>query len=275
MDFRALHAFRMIAETGSISAAAERLGTVQSALSARIGQFEASVGEPLFERLPRGIRLTSAGVRLLPYAERIERLTAEAMTAARSRQANLSGPFRLGAIEVAAASVLPATLCSFLGDHPEIDLHLRTGVSRELAASLDAGELDAAIIAEGAGRHSLASLSLDHIPLALFLPPDRAPETLEQAFAFGIGCVCRARLEALVHRRRWSMRTVELGSVEAIFGCVAAGLGITVLPRMLGADRMVEAKPAGHLDLFLIYRPEVDCKARALAAAYAATGRSV
>ncbi|NTG48132.1 LysR family transcriptional regulator [Agrobacterium rhizogenes] len=275
MDLRALHAFRMIAETGSITAAAARLGTVQSALSARIGQFEASIGETLFERLPRGIRLTAAGVRLLPYAERMERLTAEAMTAVRGRQPDLSGPFRLGAIEVAAASVLPATLSSFLGSHPEVDLHLRTEVSRELAASLDAGELDAAIIAEDVGRHGLASLSLDHMPLALFQPADRAPETLEQAFAFGKGCVCRDRLEALVHRRRWNMRIVELGSVDAIFGCVAAGLGVAVLPRMLGAGRVLESKPAGHLDLFLIYRPEADAKARALAASYTPIEHSV
>lgn len=266
MDLRALHAFRIVAETGSITSAAARLGTVQSALSARINQFEAAVGEPLFERLPRGIRLTPAGSRLLPYAERIERLAVEAVSAARGRQPDLTGQLRLGVIEIAAASVLPETLGRFLAAHREIDLSLSTGLSRDLVASLEAGDIDAVIVAEGFDRSAFISRALGRLPLALFRPMDRTPETLEQAFAFGTGCVCRARLEGIIHRRRWNMRVVELGSIDAILGCVEAGIGVTLMPEMLGAGRAVAAESVGQLGLVLICRAEADAMAQALAA---------
>jgi DNA-binding transcriptional LysR family regulator len=262
MDVRALHAFRIVAESGSITAAAARLGTVQSALSARIGQFEAAVGEPLFERLPRGIRLTAAGARLLPYAEKIEALVADAVRATHGREPRLSGPFRLGAIEVAAASVLSDGIARFLTSHPDVDLRLATGLSRELVDDVAAGGIDAAIIADGFRASDLASMPLRPIPLALFMPIDRPPEQLEQAFAFGHGCVCRARLETILHRRRWAPRIVELGSVDAILGCVEAGIGIALLPQALEKGRSVIAQPSGRLDLSLVFRPETETMAR-------------
>lgn len=266
MDLRALHAFRIIAECGSITAAAARLGTVQSALSARMNQFEAELGESLFERLPRGIRPTAAGLRLLSYAGRIEALVAEAVADTRGHPRGLSGPFRLGAVEIAATAILSDRIARFLAVHEEVELRLVTGVSRRLIADVEGGKLDAAVVSEGFRATGLLSIPLERIPLALFRPLDKVFDTLDRAFAFGDGCVCRARLETFLQRRHRSVRIVEVGSVDAILGCVEAGIGMALLPQALNKGRTVVSDPCGTLDLNLVCRPEAEDLARAFAA---------
>lgn len=263
MDLRALHAFRMVAECGSITAAAARLGTVQPALSTRISQFETELGESLFERLPRGIRLTPAGRRLLPHAERIEALVAEAAADARGYPRALSGPFRLGAVEI-AAPILADGIARFLAAHAEVELRFVTGVSRQLIADVERGALDAAVISEGSRAAGLLTIPLSQIPLALFGPIDGA--VLDRALAFGEGCVCRARLETLLQRRHRSPRIIELDSVDAILGCVEAGIGMALLPQALDEGRAVTTEPCGKLDLNLVCRPDAQELAQAFVA---------
>lgn len=268
MDLRGLHAFRIVAESSSMTAAAERLGTVQSALSARIGQFEAGIGTRLFERLPRGVRLTAAGARLLPYAERMELLAAEALRAARGDEA--TGPFRLGAIAVVAATLLPPVLARLLANHEGLDLQVATGVSRDLDASLAEGTLDAAILGHRSNHAAIVSRPLDGIPLALLRPVGVPIETVGQAFTFADGCVCRERLDAVLRERRLGVRIVELGSVEGILGCVAAGLGVALLPETLARRDGIAVERIGRLDLFIASRPEAEVPVRALLSAYGA-----
>lgn len=251
-----------------MTAAAERLGTVQSALSARIGQFEAAIGTRLFERLPRGVRLTAAGARLLPYAEQMEILAAAAMRAARGTET--AGPFRLGAIAVVAATLLPPVLARLLTDNEGLDLQMATGVSRDLDASLVDGRLDAAILGHRSTHAEIVSRPLDSIPLALLRPAGIPAETAGQAFTFAAGCVCRERLDLLLRERRIGARIVELGSVEAILGCVAAGLGVALLPELLAGRDGIAAERIGQLDLFIGYRPEAEMPVQGLVSAYRA-----
>ena len=266
MDVRSLHAFAAVADAASMTAAAQRLGTVQPALSARIAALEAEVGEALFERLPRGMRLTSAGARLLPYVGRMEALLAEATAAARGTAPRPHGPLRLGAIEVVAASFLPGVLADFVRAHPQVEPRLRIAVSTALGASLAAGDLDAAIVAERPKIAALGVISLAPEPLVLAIPKGAKPERLDQAFVFGPGCICRARLEALLKRRRATPRLVEIGSVEAMIGLVAAGLGTALLPRRLVTAPGIDAEEVAPLDLFLVHRPGADQVASAFAA---------
>lgn len=251
-----------------MTAAAERLGTVQSALSARIGQLEAAIGTRLFERLPRGVRLTAAGARLLPYAERMEALAAEAVNAARGRE--IRGPFRLGAIAVVAATLLPPVLARLLADDDGLDLQMATGISRDLDAALAHGALDAAILGHRSGHPAIVSHPLDSVPLALLHPSELPAERADQAFTFAAGCVCRERLDLLLRERRIGARIVELGSVEAILGCVAAGLGVALLPETLARRDGIAAERVGHIDLFVAHRPEAERQVRGLVSAYRA-----
>lgn len=239
-----------------MTAAAERLGTVQSAVSARIAALEAELGVALFERLARGVRPTAACLRLLPHAERLEAQARAAAAAARGQETLPAGAFRLGAIEVVAATRLRGALALFLQGHPEVELRFSTGVTRSLLAALQAGELDAAIVSEGVRAPGLLERPVGSERLALLHAPAMRPEAARQAFAFGPGCICRERLEALLRRRRIAARIVELGSVEAILDCVAAGLGLALMPRALAEKGRIAAEEAGTLNLRLLHRVE-------------------
>src|ERR1700750_2105089 len=90
--------FAAVARAGGITRAAEELNTVQSNVTQRVKSLEAEIGTPLFESHSRGMTLTGAGRRLLPYAERISALSREAMLAARD-DGEPKGPLAIGSLE--------------------------------------------------------------------------------------------------------------------------------------------------------------------------------
>ena len=81
MDVDDLKVFEAVARVGSLSRASRELHTVQSNVTARIRRLEEELGVPLFERHSRGVHLTSAGRRLLPYSLESARLLTEARRA--------------------------------------------------------------------------------------------------------------------------------------------------------------------------------------------------
>ena len=83
MELSDLVTFSVVARTGGVTRAADELNTVQSNITQRVKALEAEIGTPLFERHSRGMTLTGAGRRLLPYAQRMAALSREAMLAAR------------------------------------------------------------------------------------------------------------------------------------------------------------------------------------------------
>ena len=95
LDSDLMRAFLAVADTGSVTAAADRVGRTQSAVSMQIRKLEESLGQPLFNRLPRGVVLTPRGAQLLPYARRVTSLLEEAATALREKP--LAGPVRISA----------------------------------------------------------------------------------------------------------------------------------------------------------------------------------
>ncbi|WP_245468554.1 hypothetical protein [Mesorhizobium sp. M1E.F.Ca.ET.063.01.1.1] len=86
--------------------------------------------------MPRGIRLTAAGARLLAYAGRIEALVAEAAADARGHPRALSGPFRLGAIEITDTSILSDRIARFLAAHDEVELRLERSDAAQTPGSM-------------------------------------------------------------------------------------------------------------------------------------------
>src|SRR5207302_5892325 len=118
-----LMTFSAVARTGGITRAAEALNTVQSNVTQRIKALEAEIGTPLFERHSRGMTLTGAGRRLLPYAERMAALCREAVLAARD-DGEAKGPLAIGSMETTAAVRLPALLADFHRRFPAVRLTL-------------------------------------------------------------------------------------------------------------------------------------------------------
>src|SRR6185437_5036454 len=103
-------------------------------------------GLPLFLRHSRGVTLTAAGRRLLPYAERMRDLLAQAQRAV-AETGMPQGPLLLGSLETAAALRLPRVLASYAKAYPAVDLTLVTGTSAELIEQVLQGRLDGALVA--------------------------------------------------------------------------------------------------------------------------------
>src|SRR3978361_210138 len=112
MELSDLVTFSTVARTGGITRAAAELNTVQSNITQRVKALEAEVGTALFERHSRGMTLTGAGRRLLPYAQRMAALSREAILAARD-DGEPKGPLSIGSMETTAAVRLPALLADF------------------------------------------------------------------------------------------------------------------------------------------------------------------
>jgi LysR family transcriptional regulator, cell division regulator len=239
MDAGALRVFETVARTGGMNRAAAALNTVQSNVTARIQALEAELACPLFERHSRGVVLTAAGERLLPYAQRLAQLLADAARAARDTGAP-QGPLTIGSLETNAALWLASLLSDYVVTYPGVDLALRPGTTAELIEAVVGHRLEGAFVCGPVAHPSLVEERMFTEDLALLAAP--GVPSLEVALGDGAvrivvlraGCSYRQRLEALLARRGIAIpRLLEFGTLEAIFGCVAAGLGITLLPRGL------------------------------------------
>src|SRR3989440_2128222 len=110
MNLRQLEYFTTIAEEGSITRAAERLFVSQPSLSQQIAALEQELGGALLERLPRGVRLTAAGQRLLPEARATLRHSHRGRRAVRMALGLEAGQLEGAAITSSAAGILPTVL---------------------------------------------------------------------------------------------------------------------------------------------------------------------
>ncbi len=113
MDAADLRIFEAVARLGGMTRAAAELHTVQSNVTARIRALEDGLGTPLFERSSRGVALTAAGRRLLPYAVRVRHLLEDARQAVED-EGTPAGPLTLGSLETTAALRLSPLLSTYL-----------------------------------------------------------------------------------------------------------------------------------------------------------------
>ncbi|MDH6455531.1 DNA-binding transcriptional LysR family regulator [Streptomyces sp. SAI-119] len=147
MELRTLRVFVAVAEEQSFTRAAERLSVAQPAVSHQIRSLEKELGEALFERSTRSIRLTEAGRVLLPLAAQTladaDRVTAEFA----SRAALVTGTLVLGTVDGAEHTPLPALLSTFHRQYPGVAVQLVEGRSAALISRVEEGELDAAVVA--------------------------------------------------------------------------------------------------------------------------------
>jgi DNA-binding transcriptional LysR family regulator len=237
MDAADLRVFEAVARLGGMGRAAVELNTVQSNVTARIRQLEHRLGTALFRRHARGVALTPAGTRLLPYASRLAGLLAEAQAAARD-DGTPRGPLVVGSLETTAALRLSHALSGFAASYPAVDLTLRTGTTCELLAQVLDRQLEGAFVCGQVVHAELTAETFFTEELVLLAPLRIAslaslnadPEL--RIVVLRRGCSYRQRLEELLTRRGIpAPRVLEFGTLEAVFACVAGGLGITLLPR--------------------------------------------
>lgn len=231
-----------LAGAGTLAAAASRLHLTQSALSHRMRSLERRLGVPLWRRRGRRLQLTAAGEELRALAERV---LPELERTERRLQEMAGG--RAGRLHVQVdclpcAGLLTPALTAFMTRWPQVDVDVEVRFDRPVQAALLSGEADAGLTADPAGSARLREVpvSRDELVLAVgtghrlagvdaFQARDLADETLftypvprERLDVFRL-VLDPAGVEPRAHRR--------LGETELMLGMVAAGRGVTLIPR--------------------------------------------
>jgi molybdate transport repressor ModE-like protein len=263
METRLLSSFLTVVRTGGITAAAAKLGFVQSTVTTHIQALERLVGAPLLDRHPGGVSPTRAGSLLAEHAQRIldleECMFAELTAAAGSP----TGPVRLCAAESVCAYRLAPLLPEVSRRFPDVRLSLFPADTRTALTALADRRADLALILEPSPCPPGVDLTdLGVQPLSLVaapttgLPRDR-PITATELAATGVllldeGCAYSDELAALLAATGSTATPPRFGGIETVKRCVAAGLGLALLPTVAVADeladgRLVELRAPGDL----------------------------
>lgn len=173
MELRQIHYFIAIAEAEHFGRASERLRIAQPALSRQMRLLEAELGVPLFDRLPRGVRLTEAGRSFLAHVRGFDRQLARAAEAARAAAQGRLGVLRLSLIEaVAWKGLVPDALRLFRESHPDVELGLAAMPTADQISALRQGATDAALVYNAAETPDLTAIALVDHPVVLSVPAD-------------------------------------------------------------------------------------------------------
>lgn len=240
MDFGQIEAFTQVATHNSFSRAAEVLQLTQPSITARIQALERELGEELFERGGRGVKLTDAGRVFLPYVEHILQLLQEGRDAVEEVRNVQLGSLRLGSAITISTYVLPGILHQFCQEFPGVDVVIRTGRSEQVLNMLVSDEVQVGII------RSLSAPDIESIPLyddeiVLVANPEHrfaqtAGATIAEAAREPIVLFDRgSSYYGMIHdlfRKAAVIPNVamELDSLEATKRMVEQGLGIALVP---------------------------------------------
>src|ERR1700724_2114006 len=146
MDATDLKVFEAVARHGSMNRAAGGLNTVQSNVTARVGAFDLELGVVLFQRHARGVTVTPAGRRMLPFSVGISRLLSDAKAAARDDGVP-GGVLEVGTLETTASLRVPSALASFTKAYPKVRPVITTGTTCSLIEDVVECRLEGAFVA--------------------------------------------------------------------------------------------------------------------------------
>jgi len=267
MELRQLEYFVAVADEAHFTRAAQRVLVAQPAISQQIRRLEAELGEPLFDRDRRHVRLTAAGRTLLPHARATLAAAGRAKAAVRSLSGLLSGQLTVGAFEGAPEGLLATALGSFRRAHPAVEVQAREGYAAELLTAVQRGDLDAAIaglpdtakpppgvtVTELASDPLVVAVSPDH-PLAREpgIPLTRLRD--EPMIVLTSDSSQRAHIESACRKAGFEPRvTAETMRLSLLWQLVSQGVGIAVVPR---------SSPGGDTNLRLlpITRPRLQVR---------------
>ncbi|GAC1341052.1 MAG: LysR family transcriptional regulator [Candidatus Dormibacteria bacterium] len=240
-----LRTFLAVAHEEHLGHAAEALQTDQSTVSRKIARLEAEIGVHLFERVGRAIRLTPAGGRFVPRAERLVHDVGEAVDEARGALSAETGEVRVGFLHTVGARWLPERLARFLEVHPGIRFSLAEGTATEVVQGISSGDYDLGIVgpppARG-GNTEVVELFRERVavvvPAGHRLAKEASVTLRELASEPLILPRSRSGLRKIVDdafdRIGMEKRVAYEGDDFTIVqGLVEAGLGITLLPMPL------------------------------------------
>jgi LysR family hydrogen peroxide-inducible transcriptional activator len=170
MDLRQLAALVAIADTGTFSAAADALHTVQSNVSTHVARLERELGVTLVDRA--GGRLTEEGEAVVARARRVAAELEALQADVASLRDEISGPARMGVIGTTARWLVPALLSAMETSHPKVKVSVLEGNNSTLVPALAAGGLDIAVVNAPVDDPDLLLEPLYEEDLVLVVPPD-------------------------------------------------------------------------------------------------------
>jgi DNA-binding transcriptional LysR family regulator len=235
-NFR-LKVFRAVAEQLSFHKAANQLFLTQPAVTLQIKALEDDLGVRLFDRGHGHVSLTSQGVLLLRYAEKLAALVSEAEEALAAGQGEVAGTLALGVSTTIAQYVLPRLIAVFLAENPQVQLSLHSDNTEEIVHLLLQDRVSLGLI-EGPPRdQGVRTEPFMQDELVLITPPDFEPDHLsrDQLLASNLlmreqGSGSRRVVETALGKAGISLKTFKnvmtLDSTEAIKSAVEVGLGI-------------------------------------------------
>jgi DNA-binding transcriptional LysR family regulator len=269
-----LRVFLEVARHESFTVAARTLGWTQSAVSRQISSLEGALGgAPLFDRLPRGVRLTEAGRVLVPYAETVTGALHGAARELAALREVAGGRLRFGAFPTADAALVPHALGAFRTRHPGVRVTREEGLTPSLLDRLTEGRLDLAVVSTTGGA-PLSAYELRHLldeSLYVAVPtghplvgggPVRLGRLADADWISGSPRPEGTLLDAALRQGFRPRIAHVVGEWTAKQGYVAAGLGVTLVPAL--------AAESVRPDVVLLPVLDEGAPARAV---YAATAR--
>ncbi|WP_158814844.1 LysR family transcriptional regulator [Methylocapsa sp. S129] len=226
LDTALIRSFVTVAETASMTAAANALHLTQGAISQQIKRLEETFECALFERDRRGLKLTNAGERLLGKARRLlglnDEIWAELTTPAFTGEIKLGLPYDL------VTTYLPPVLKTYAQAFPQVEISLVCLTSPMLAEALAAGEIDLAVIEEPVGRSNGECLSIERL---VWVGCKGGEAYMKRPLPISIvsdTCAFRPVVFDALRRQGLAWRSVYAnGSVEAITATVMTDLAVT------------------------------------------------
>jgi DNA-binding transcriptional LysR family regulator len=244
MDTRQLAAYCAVVERGSFSAAAQRLGVTQPAISQQVRSLEERVGQRLLDRSGRRVEPTEAGLRLYRSAQRVlaaeEQLLGEL---AAVDSADLHGRLAIGASTGPGGRLVPLLLCEFAHEHPGVEVALSVSDTQTVIERVGSRDLELGVV--GAARRVRGLLfepfARDEIVLAVPAGHRLAGRTAtvmdldrETLIVMQEGAGVRQVVEDELRRRGARIRPrarIELGLQESVKNAVVSGFGVSFISR--------------------------------------------
>ena len=245
VELRVVETFLKVAETGSLSRAADRLGYSQSAVTMQIKQLEAELGCALFDRIPRGVVLTDAGRTFAFHAHTLIEAadTARSCLSSADGEGALSGPLRIGSVESPAAALLPPVLAAFARRNPAVETVVQTSEFDKLIERCRRGELDLVLTFEqplvlpGFTREVLCEDETVLVAAPELVPPAEGPLTPEELVRLPFVLTERGESyrqdfdRALAEHNLGVTPVIETGSTEMLLRLALGGAGVALVPR--------------------------------------------
>lgn len=265
IDMRDLEAFVAVAETGSFTAAAQRLLLTQPTVSARIASIEAALDTKLFDRAPGKVRPTPAGEVLLPRARALLRDREEAVEAVRGFLGQPGGTLRIGASSIPGTYLVPGAIAKLQEEHSALKVHLAIEDTDRTLEALRRGNFEMAVVGRPVREQGLEETVVGEDEVVLVATPELARRSKESgkrgiAALEDLPLVLRedgsgtraVALEALEKAGAPADRldvVLEIGSNAAAREAALSGAGAAFLSRLAVADQLA----AGRLEIIPVF----------------------